>query len=236
MPKHTRLDDNAQIYNPIKPQTEKEKLKDMNFEQKLAYLWEYYKLHALAIVATIALIIYFVYSILNPSVSTQFYAAVVNSPLHPSILEQYEADFADYLELDPKREVVDLNDTFYFNNDDLYTMNLKQTLSTYVGARQVDVIIAPESEFSNYAFYGTMEKLSDQLPTDIYSSLTDYFYLTDTEEDSEKRAYGIYLNDTELFKENAVNSDPYILGIVASSRHKENTLEFIRFLLKTRLD
>jgi ABC-type molybdate transport system substrate-binding protein len=75
-----------------------------------------------------------------------------------------------------------------------------------------------------------MDKLSDQLPTDVYSSLTDNFYISDLEEDKQKSVYGVYLTDTKLFKENANNEDPYVLGIIANSKHKANTVEFIRFL------
>ena len=77
---------------------------------------------------------------------------------------------------------------------------------------------------------GYMDKLSDQLPTDIYSSLTDYVYVSATEEDAEKNVYGIYLTETKLFQENANNTDPYILGIIVNSGHKVNAVEFIRTL------
>lgn len=232
MPRQTKLDDDAQIYNPLEQQTEKEKLKDMNFKQKLEYLWEYYRIHALAVVAIIALVIYIIYGILNPGVSTKFYAALINSPINPEVIDEYEKDFTGYLELDPNRENVVLNDTFNFNVDVTYTANVKQTLQAYVAAAEVDVIIAPEKEFSEYASYGAVIKLSDQLPTDLYSSLTDHFFISATEDDPEKSAYGIYINDTKLYAENSVTKDPYIIGIVANSKHKDKAIEFIRFLLE----
>ncbi len=232
MPRQTRLDDDAQIYNPQEQQTEKEKLKDMNFKQKLEYLWEYYRIHALAVVAIIALVIYIINSILNPGVSTKFYAALINSPIHPEVIDEFEKDFTGYLELDTNSENVVLNDTFNFNVDVTYTANVKQTLQAYVAAAEVDVIIAPEKEFAEYASYGAVIKLSDQLPTDLYSSLTDHFFISATEDDPEKNAYGIYITDTKLFAENSVTKDPYIIGIVGNSKHKDNAIEFIRFLLE----
>ena len=107
---------------------------------------------------------------------------------------------------------------------------MKQALTTFVAAAEVDVIIAPESEFESYAKLGFFDKLSDQLPTDLYSLLTDYFYISQLQEDPEKSVYGIYLSDTDLFKENANNTDPYIIGIVGNSKHKQNSIEFIRYL------
>jgi hypothetical protein len=230
MPKQTKLSEDAVIYQPREEQTEKEKLREMPPGKRLSYLWEYYRVHALIIVGVIALISYIIHSIATPDVETQFYAAMINSTIDTEVLAEYQADFADYLQIDPGTQSVEFNSTFYFNESNEYTMNMKQVLSTYVAAQEIDVIIAPESEFANYAYYGYMDKLSDQLPTDVYSSLTDNFYITDVEDDKQKSVYGIYLTDTKLFKVNANNEDPYVLGIIANSKHKANTVEFVRFL------
>jgi ABC-type molybdate transport system substrate-binding protein len=230
MPKETRLSEDAVIYQPREEQSEKEKLRDMPPGKRLSYLWEYYRVHALIAVGVIALTTYIIHSIATPDIKTQFYAAMINSTIDSEVLTGYQADFADYLQIDPETESIEFNSSFYFNDSNEYSMNMKQVLSTYVAAQEIDVIIAPESEFANYAYYGYMDKLSDQLPTDVYSSLTDNFYISDLEEDKQKSVYGVYLTDTKLFKENANNEDPYILGIIANSKHKANTVEFIRFL------
>ncbi len=230
MPKQTRLGDDAFIYQTHKEQTEKEKLREMNFKGKMNYLWEYYKLHALAVVAAIALIIYFVYTILNPTVVPRFYAAMINNTIDSNVLDQYSEAFSKKLALNPERETIELNTTFSFGVDDQYTATMRQVLVTYIQAKEIDAIIAPESIFKDYAYSGMFFELSDQLPTDIYSSLTDHFYLTDTEDDSQKKVYGIYLTDTKLYQSYADNTDPYILGIVINAQNKDNTIEFIRYL------
>lgn len=232
MPKQTRLDENAVIYQPRKELTEKEKLKDMKFSDKLNYLWEYYKIHAAAAIAVIALVSYIIYQVVTPDVKPQFYAAIINSAVNPDTMIQYKTDFAEYLQLDPKRQSVDLNDTFYFSTDNQYVSEMQQVLTTYMAAGQVDVIIAPESVFQSFADNGIMAKLSDELPTDVYSSLTDNFYISATAEDPEKNAYGIYLTDSNLFKDVTYNGEPYILGIVPNYPHVDNTIEFIKYLFR----
>lgn len=229
MPKQSKLDEQAVIYQPRKELTEKEKLSEMNFKEKLSYLWEYYKVHALVTVGAIALIIYIIYEIVTPDVKPQFYAAIINSLVDKQTLENYGLEFSEYLKLDPETEEVQLNDTFYLDSGDY---NVTTILTTYLAAGEIDVIIAPESEFEHYATTGYMAKLSDELPTDVYSALTDYFYITDTEEDAKHNAYGIYLTDTDLFKGLEYNSEPYILGIVPNYSHEENTIDFIRYLFK----
>ncbi len=230
MPKQTRLGEDAEIYQPRKEQSEKQKLRDMSFQNKLSYLWEYYKFHAAIAIAIIVFASYLIYNIVTPNIESQLYVAMVNNTIDAPVLEEYRTNFADYLQLDPKTESVDFNTGFYFTENSEYSLNMKQVLITYVHAQQVDVIIAPESEFIEYAYNGFLDPLSDQLPTDIYSSLTDSFYITDLVDDTEKNAYGIYLTDAPLYKNNADNTDPYILGIVANSKQKDNTVEFIRSL------
>lgn len=234
MPKQTKLDEQAEIYQPRKVQTEKEKLREMSFEDKLSYLWEYYKVHAAITVAVLALIIYIVYEIVTPDVKPQFYAAIINSALPAETTKAYGDEFAKYLELDPKTQNVFLNDEFYFSTDSEMASSMQQVLSTYVAAGEIDVIIAPESDFANFAYYSYMAKLSDELPTDVYSTLTDNFYITDTEEDSEKAAYGIYLDNSDLFKGLKYNGEPYVLGIIQNYSHIDNTVEFIKYLFKNK--
>ncbi|MDD3174468.1 MAG: hypothetical protein PHF63_12560 [Herbinix sp.] len=234
MPKQTKLGEDALIYHPKTKQTEKEKLREMSLRGKFDYLWEYYKIHALTVVIAIAIIIYFIYSAFHPNMVPQFYAAMLNNTINEDVLEQYNTDFAEYLQLNPERERVEFNTNFNFVADGQYTMSMRQALVTYVASAEVDVIIAPESLFHDYAYSGYFSKLSDQLPTDIYSTLTDQLYITDTKENSERNDYGVYLTDTKLYKNNANNTDPYILGIVANSKHEENTIDFIRYLFNDK--
>jgi hypothetical protein len=87
MPKQVRLNENAEIYQPRKKQTEKEKLSEMSLKDKVSYLWEYYKLHALVIVLIIATIIYIVKEIVTPNIETQLYAAIINNTIESTVLD-----------------------------------------------------------------------------------------------------------------------------------------------------
>jgi hypothetical protein len=230
MPRETRLEEDAVIYQPRETLTEKQKLKDMTFEDKIGYLWEYYRIHAAVLVGAIALISYIIYEIITPNIETQFNAAIINNSISDEVWEQYDANFSEYLDLDPKTEDVQLNYNFYLKSEGEYSMNMQQALTTYIAAGEVDVIIAPESTFKSYVYNGFFENISDQLPTDLYTSLADYVFISDTEENSDKIVYGIYLTDSKLFAENANNTDPYVLGILANAGHKENAAEFLRML------
>jgi hypothetical protein len=228
MPKQTKLGENAEIYQPRKKQTEREKLRELPTKKKITYLWEYYRVPAFVVIASVALISYIIYIMVSPKVETKLYAAIIDNTVNEQTLTEYQTAFAKHLNLDPKKEAVNFNSNFYFNGADEVTS--RQVLTTYIAAKEVDVIIAPESEFKNFAYYGYLDKLSNSLPTDLYSSMTNRFYISDSQDDKEKNAYGIYLTDSDLFKNNTDNSDPYVLGIVVNSNYKDNAVEFIRYL------
>lgn len=230
MPKKTVLDDNAEIYQIKDKKTEREKLRELSFKKKLEYLWEYYRLHALGIAIGIAIVVYVIYEIVTPDMETVFYAAWINNTINEDVINEVQTDFANQLEINPKTEQVTFNTSFYFNGSPDFSAASSMSLTAFISAKQVDIIIAPESEFQNYAYKGFLEKLSDQLPTDLYSALTDHFYMSNQAEDPKQSVYGIYLTDTELFKNYAVNTDPYILGIVVNGQHKENAIQFLRYL------
>jgi len=132
MPKHTVLGDSAEIYQPRKKQSEKEKLREMPFKKRFAYLWEYYKIHAFVFIAVVALISYIIYLIVTPKVEAKFYAALINNSISEQVLTDYQNDFSEHLNLDPKTERVDFNSTFYFNEASDY--NTRQVFSTYIAA------------------------------------------------------------------------------------------------------
>lgn len=197
--------------------------------QKFEYMWEYYKVHALIIVAIVAGFIYTIYEIVTPDPETIFYAAVVDSPFLPDKAEELENEFSNHIQA-KELENIYINDSFYFSGNNEYALNMQSVLMTHVHAKEIDVIIAPESQFKQFANAEYFDKLSEQLPTDLYSSLTDKFYICSTEDNQQESAYGIYLTDTEFFKENAHGTEPYVLGIVVNAKHKEITIDFIRFL------
>lgn len=230
MPKKTVLDDSAEIYQIKKPKTEREKLRELPFKKKLEYLWEYYRLHALGIVIGLAIIVYVIYQIASPDIETVFYAALINNTINEDIINEVQSDFANHLEINPKTEKVALNTTFYFHGSPDFEAASRMSLTAFISAKEVDIIIAPKSEFQTYAYNGFLDKLSDQLPTDLYSALTDHFYMSNQAEDPENSVYGIYLTESELFKNHAINTDPYILGIVVNGQHKGNSIQFLRYL------
>ena len=71
-------------------------------------------------------------------------------------------------------------------------------------AREIDIVIAPESSFLAYAFNGTMASLTEVLPSDLYGALSNRFFLSKVRQENEgiedakgeDYVLGIYLDNT----------------------------------------
>lgn len=233
--KNTTLDDSAEIYQQREQLTEKQKLSDMTFKEKVAYFNSYYRKKAIVIIVLVALAVYFAYSILTPSPETVLYAAVINNALDDEAATALQTDFGKHLNINPDTQDIMVDTSFYLGTEENaseYTIANSQKLTTYIFAKEIDVIIAPESIFANYAANGSLCKLSDQLPTDLCSSLADSFYYSSSSENPKINAYGIYLDNNEIDSKTTDSQERSVLGIVVNSKHKPNAVEFIRFLLK----
>lgn len=232
MPKKTRLNEDATIYQKRDKQSEKEKLKGMPFKAKIGYLWEYYRLHALFFIILVVFISYAINAFTKPKIENKLYAAIINNTVTPEIWDEYIDIITEYLEIDTLTEDIELNYRYYYNGDPEYEVNMRQAFVVYMAAAEIDIVIAPMSEFAGYVENGFFTSLSDQLPTDLYSSLADKFYLAGTKDDPRVAAYGIYMEDTKLYREHSLptEDDPVLIGIIANSTHKATSVDFIRFL------
>ena len=229
--KKTVLDDDASIYQSREKKSEKQKLKDMTFKEKLAHFRTYYALKFVISLLILAGVISLIYTMVSPKVEDALYAIVLNYSLNDDQVQIMEEEFSDILEIG-EMEQVRIDNSFYLGEDDLdassnYAVQMK--LTTYLAAKEIDIIIAPESLFKDYIHNGFFDNLEKQLPTDLFSKLTDHLYFGKAEEDTTDIAYGIVLDDLPLY-ENKDLQESQMIGIVVNSEKKENGIEFIRYL------
>lgn len=233
----TTLDDSAEIYKQREEKTEKQKLNEMAFKEKIVYFNSYYRLKVIIIAAILIFVGYLAYSILAPTPDTVLYAAVVNNILDDTKITDLQNGFADHLGIDKKKQEIMVDASFNLGTDNdtsQYTIGNQQKLMTYFYASQIDIMIAPESIFKSYAASGTFSKLSDQLPSDLCNTLTDSFYYSTTTDDSNSSAYGIYLDHASIYDNSGKLIDKPIIGIVVNSKYKSNAVEFIRYILNLK--
>lgn len=228
--KETRLTDDAQIYQPRDTRSEKEKFQSMNRKEKIQYFNQYYLGKMLVGIVVVCFIGYIIYSFVKPKVVTALYTAVLDGCIDVETTSSFESDMTERLGLDTKESIVMFDNSYYITSNSSYSSSNIEKLVVYIAAGDVDVMIGPETTMNQYALAGYFSKMSECLPTDLFSTLTDNFYYSTTDEDDENAPYGIYLDEYAIRDDNGEPIMRPVLAIVANSKYKDNAVIFIESL------
>ncbi|HEX3077417.1 MAG TPA: hypothetical protein VHQ24_11195 [Lachnospiraceae bacterium] len=232
MAKETKLNDEAGIYQRRAKQTEKQKMKDMSPKERLSYINMYYKkpiiIGCIIVVALCSLL----YSVFSPKPEDILNVAVVNDYMEEDKQGAFVDSLKDYLQIDSDKQQINFDATYYVSNTTSAELSSssQQKIMTYVAAKQLDVIIADEDYFKRLCNAGYFCDLAEQLPADMYSYLSDSYFISTTDESTEQNTYGIYLDKSAVYKSTGSVLDKPILGIVANSPNKDYAQSFIKFL------
>jgi hypothetical protein len=238
-PQKTQLDDNAEIYKRRDSKSEREKLSEMNFSEKVAYFKIYYLKKLLATLVIGGFLIWIIVTMVTPKPERVLNVAFVNYPVTQDYLDKMETDLSKLLKVDPKTQELFFDTSYDLLNHDYASA---EKIMTYTYSGEIDIFIAPESQFLKYAFSETMWPLTDLLPTDLYSTFapSDLFVcktrVNDDEEVPEQATgpegvYGIYLKDIDMLDIFDTATDPPVLGVVVTAKNKENAISYIKYLL-----
>lgn len=235
--KETRLDDSAEIYKKREKLTERQKLSDMNTSEKWEYFKQYYLKKLLATLVIASFVGFLLYEVLSPKPDTVLNVAMVNYPLGEETLAKFENDIKEILNVDPETQNILIDATYDLKN---YDYASAEKLTTLAFAGELDIFIAPESQFIKYAFSNSLAPLTDALPTDVYSALSDRLFSCRTRLDDEEvpeeakgpeGVYGIYADELPMFAAyKGYMQDPPVIGIFVTSENTENAVTTIRHL------
>lgn len=211
---------------------QKKALSSMSTKEKLAYFWDYYKLHVLAAVVIIAVIISFVRQYINNKDSA-FYAVLINAGLNEANSELSTVmaeEFLEYAQIDPDQYEVSIDTTFSMSEsvNAQYVMANQQKLFAMMQIGDISAVIADTENFEAYArheYFYDMHSLLSQEDLEKYGA---YFYYTDAVFfDDEKEASSLNENAQNDPAELTVNhrdpsamERPVAVGIILTENNK----------------
>ena len=134
-------------------QTERQKLKEMSFRDKLWYIWEYYKFHILGVLIFLGILWVIGTSIYRSTYESELYCMYINNrseqELNTDILT---VDFHDFMEFTDK-QLVNTESSFISYGDDTseYSYASMAKISALVASNELDVMLRDEENFLHYA-------------------------------------------------------------------------------------
>lgn len=189
---------------PISDDIKKEhqKTKDMSFKGKLSYFWDYYKVHTFVAIISVIIIVTVIHDIVT-SKDYAFYGVYFNARQTFSAEEQMNT-FCDYAGIDTEKYQAMLDNTMYYSTEDMSetTIASSQKFAAMIQTGEIDMVIADEDVFTNYAINEIFYDLRDILPEDILEQYKDRIYYID-------RAHIKAANDDEAARQYDFASDYY---------------------------
>lgn len=214
------------------------KLHDMSLKEKLSYLWEYYRIHALVIILLVSGTIYFIHTAVTAK-DYCFYAIMLN--VQPLSSDMVSESFAEYSDLDTETYdcFIDTSTTLT-NTEDArtssisssseYDMITMQKILAVTQTGELDAIVFEDSIFETYAQNEMFLDLRTVLSSEELEQYEEYLYYADYE--SEPRVpVGILLNDSPFVKKSGCYAqESPVYGICVSSQHLDTAVRYLQYL------
>lgn len=214
--------------------SEKEKLKAMSFQDKLWYIWEYYKFHIIGLVILIGVGSSIISTVYKNSFETALYCVVINNRTSETGNdEELIKHLEEYMGLTEKQQVSWDSSMFvsYGEAASEFSYATMAKISALVAAQDLDVMISDEENFLHYASMNAFMNLEQLLPADLYEKIKDRAYYA-KDESGQSFIYGINLEGTTFAKEANLALDPPILGILSNSNRTDNSLLLLRYIFE----
>ena len=154
-----------------KMQLEKEKLSKMNFKEKLAYIWEYYK----AVIFGIIAVIFIIGTIVNIHENAKYYDLVSIAVVDYAGLQDVspiEEDLKEALGTGDKYEKVSIDTSYSFGeNLENADYNTLMKFTAVIAAQSMDVLICSQAVYDNYSkddYFLDLSTLFDEATCEKY--------------------------------------------------------------------
>lgn len=218
--------------------SEVRKWPEMNRQQKIQYLKDYYLFPAIGILILLAIVISLIWHLVKPRTENLLYVAVMNESLDEKKLETAVEDMQVLLGADGKKKTVQIDDSFYLRDGGL------DKLQVYLHSQQVDVVILDKELFEEYAGYGYFESLDEVTDEDLsekygeayqnaagYRENDEISFEDDETGRGEVKPYGISLFGDNRFTEMSEYIKEPVFAVAAGTKNPENALEFLDYLM-----
>lgn len=211
--------------------TERAKLKDMSFRDKLWYIWEYYKFHILGLFIVIGIFWVIGTSIYRSTFESELYCIYINNRSDQELnTDLLTVDFHDYMGFNEKQQI-NTESSFISYGDDAteYSYASMAKISALVASQELDVMISDEENFKHYASLTAFSNLEELLPADVLDLVKDRLYYA-TDEEGNTYACGITLDGTAFAEKSNLTISPCLLGLLSNTKNTDNCIALIRYI------
>ena len=200
--------------------SEREKLREMKFKEKIEYIWEYYKYHIIGVAIALAILGSLLNTfIFNPQPDVGLFIAWNAGFVDQERLEDLSATLNEHMTFQTEGEVADVSRFFTATDDPQMSVAHIQRLVAMITAGAIDVFIVDSELFAEYSYIGYIVPLDEVLSLvesinpDVHAIIMNeatFALYSDHNEVVSEQLMGIRLADSPLLLElGVINPDLY---------------------------
>ncbi len=164
-------------------EVQKKAFATMSFREKLAYFWDYYKIHTIAAILVIVFVIGFINSY-RSNKPYAFYAVLLNAASTEENRDTsviWADEFQAYAGIDPEAYQVNIDTTMALSDEggSQYEVANRQKMAAMMQIGDIHAIVADTETFESYAALETFYVLTDIFSEEELAPYADSLYYTD---------------------------------------------------------
>ena len=208
-------------------------LKPMTFQQRVDYIWTYYKEHMLLAVVALIILIGIIASICNAQIEIIFSGTIANLDLTEAGASYLREDLFEHFAGKNGQEVR-LSASYFdpiFSSVDSFDYNYNAAMGTVamVGAKSLDYIIMDEVALKFYLSQDIFMDLRDFFTEEELTGLKDrlvYFEL----DDGSRYPVAVHMEDTAYARDCIDVKDAVFFSLIANAPHMDVCRDFWEYL------
>jgi hypothetical protein len=201
-------------------------LKSMSRKEKIEYIWDYYKFHIISGIVVIAVLASFIHGQLTKIEYVVNVTMIGNAVSEPK-REELERKFTSLVVKEGEQRKQALIDVITTDKSEL-SYEMMQKFVVRIAAGEIDVVILDKGNFNSFV------KQDMFLPLESITQIN----LSDIKQDkieasgsNNKAVYAISVEGDKGLEDMGYNTKNKVLGIIASSKHKDNGIKVLKDIL-----
>lgn len=200
------------------------KTKDMSIKGKLGYFWDYYKIHTVAGLFVLFLVVSLIHDITTAK-DYSFYGVMLNAGSMPS--QELETAFAEYAGLDENKFdcFIDTNSVMSMHNTSQYDMATSQKLMALTQTKDLDIAVFDSEVYNNYAYNEMFTDLRTIFTEQELAPYKEHLYYIDYAYIREGEGNMDYENPALLYYDNFTIPSPEEIAAEADRHRRPEEME-----------
>lgn len=209
-------------------------LKPMNWKDRLEYLWTYYKLVLVALLAVAMVVSIVVSSIQNKQIVTLYSGMLLSMNMQQEDREAVVEDLTELFDGDGEKRVVDLAEVAYIPGEDPANMEMNSAaimkITLMVAAESLDYIMTDSEAYEEVIQHSPYADLREILSQAQQAQLEQYMIWKEADEEQPSYPMALDISHTEFVKKHTPYQKEVYLLFVGNTENGCRNQAFIDYI------